>query len=108
MTNDSLNFGVIGLGVGMGRCKFVHECPRARLVAVSDLQEDRGRKAGELFGTDWMPNYLDLIARDDIDVAMVMTPSAASTAEGTRARGCAPRCGKRRLGQLGWSPPAFS
>ena len=75
MVSDTLHFGVIGLGVGMGRCKFVHECERARLVAVSDLQEERGRKAEEQFGTTWHPDYHDLLARDDIDVVMVMTPS---------------------------------
>ena len=82
MTNDIIHFGVIGLGVGMGRCKFVHECPRARLVAVSDLLEDRGRKAEEQFATEWMPNYQDLIARDDIDVVMIMTPSGMHAAMG--------------------------
>ena len=61
--------------MGMGGCEFVHECKRARLVAVSDLLEDRGRKAEAQFDTEWMPNYHDLLARDDIDVVMVMTPS---------------------------------
>ena len=75
MSNQTVNFGVIGLGVGMGRCKMVHENERARLVAVSDLKENRGRKAEHEFSTTWYQDYHDLLARDDVDVVMVMTPS---------------------------------
>jgi len=85
MTNDIINFGVIGLGVGMGRCKMAHENNRARLVAVSDLSEERGRKAEESFGTVWLQDYHDLLARDDVDVVMVMTPSGMHAQMGIEA-----------------------
>ena len=75
MSTDPVGFGVIGLGMGAVRARFIHETEGARLVAVAELDEERGRKAADEYGIDWYRDYRRLLERDDIDVITVMTPS---------------------------------
>ncbi|MCY3556400.1 MAG: Gfo/Idh/MocA family oxidoreductase [Gemmatimonadetes bacterium] len=75
MSTDPVGFGVIGLGMGAVRARFISETEGARLVAVAELDEERGRKAEAEYGIDWYRDYRRLLDRDDIDVITVMTPS---------------------------------
>lgn len=75
MSTDSVGFGVIGLGMGNVRARCIHETDGARLVAVAELDEERGRKAVSDYGVEWHEDYRRLLERDDIDVVNVMTPS---------------------------------
>ena len=75
MSTDTVGFGVIGLGMGNVRARCIHETEGARLVAVADLNEERGRKAVADYGVEWYKDYRHLLDRDDIDVINVMTPS---------------------------------
>ena len=75
MSTDPVGFGVIGLGMGAVRARFISETEGARLVAVAELDEERGRKAAAEYGIDWYRDYRQLLDRDDIDVITVMTPS---------------------------------
>ena len=75
MSTDSVGFGVIGLGMGNVRARFIHETDGARLVAVAELDEERGRKAVSDYGVEWYRDYRRMLERDDIDVINVMTPS---------------------------------
>ena len=72
-----LGFGVVGLGMGLGRAKKVRATEGARLAAVADLREDRLATAREELGADTCTctDYQELLARDDVDVVLVMTPS---------------------------------
>ena len=63
--------------MGAGRARLATQTVGARLVAVADLDEERGRKASEEHGIDWYDDYRRLLDREDIDVIMVMTPSGA-------------------------------
>lgn len=74
MSNE-LGFGVIGLGMGMGRAKTYHGAEGAKVVAVSDLIEERRNRAVAELGCDAYENYKELLDRDDIDVAVIMLPS---------------------------------
>jgi len=82
MKNGEIGVGIVGLGIGMSRCKMVHEAEGARLVAVCDIDEERGKKAKEQFQTDWHRDYEEMLSREDIDVVMVMTPSGMHASMG--------------------------
>ncbi len=72
---NNLRFGVVGLGMGMNRANMIHSTEGAELVAVADLKTDRLKAAEERFGCDSHEDALEMFARDDIDVGMIMTPS---------------------------------
>ena len=72
---NNLRFGVVGLGMGMNRAGVIHGTDGAELVAVADLKAERRKAAEEKFGCESHENALEMFDRDDIDVAMIMTPS---------------------------------
>lgn len=75
MTNDTVGFGVIGLGVGRSRAKMAAECEDARLVAVCDIDEDRLHPFAAEMGCEAYTDYRQMAERDDTDCVLVMTPS---------------------------------
>ncbi len=72
---EVLRFGIVGLGMGRARANLIPETPGAELVAVCDVWEERGRKAQEELGCEWTRDYDEMLARDDIDIIGVFTPS---------------------------------
>ena len=85
MLDRPVRFGVIGLGIGMSRCRFIQQTAGAVLTAVSSIMDDRLAKAEQEFGCEWTKDYLELCERDDIDVVMVMTPSGMHADMGIEA-----------------------
>lgn len=75
MSNESVGFGVIGLGMGAARARLIHQTHGARLVAVAEIDEERGQKAAAEYGIEWYADYRRLLEQDDVDVVMIMTPS---------------------------------
>ena len=70
-----LRFAIVGTGMGSDRARKAANTPGARLAAICTLDEERGRKlAGEL-ECDLVADYDALLARDDVDVVGVLTPS---------------------------------
>jgi predicted dehydrogenase len=54
------------------RARALSEIPGARVVAISDDDEARGRSAAERFGvSEFTTDWHDIVARDDIDIVMV-------------------------------------
>lgn len=45
--------------------------PDAQLVAIADDNEERGRAAAELLGSEFAADYHDILARDDIDAVII-------------------------------------
>jgi predicted dehydrogenase len=72
---DDIRFAIVGTGMGYDRARKAANTPGARLVAVCSLDEQRGRKAAEEFGCEYVPDYDALLARADIDAVGVMAPS---------------------------------
>jgi predicted dehydrogenase len=72
---DDVRFGIVGLGMGRDRADKAVRTPGARLVAVCDILEERGAKAAAELECDWIVDYDELLARDDIDAIGVFTPS---------------------------------
>ena len=69
-----LGAAVIGLGVGRSHCEGYATHPKCRLVAVSDLIEERLSWAREKYGVETHKDYNEILARDDVDVVSVCTP----------------------------------
>ena len=85
MGNEVVRFGIVGLGMGRNRAQIAARTPGARLVCVCDILEDKaGEVAGEL-GCDWCTDYEELLARKDMDVIGVMTPSGMHADFASRA-----------------------
>jgi predicted dehydrogenase len=72
--NDDIRIGMISWAHVHAefRAKAIGEIPGARVVAIADEDEARGRSAAERFGVDdFTTDWRALVARDDIDVVMV-------------------------------------
>lgn len=72
---DEVRFGIVGLGMGRDRANKAAKTPGARLVAVCDILEERGAKAAEDLGVEWVREYDRLLEREDVDAIGVFTPS---------------------------------
>ncbi len=72
---DEVRFGIVGLGMGLGRAKVALETEGARLVCVCDLQEEKAKAFAEEAGCDWTMSLDDLLGRGDIDAVGIFTPS---------------------------------
>ncbi len=83
--SDEIGFAIVGTGMGYGRARRVTETQGARLVAVCTLDDDRGRKAAEEFGCEFVRDLDELLDRDDVDVVGIMTPSGLHCEHAIRA-----------------------
>ncbi len=69
-------FGLVGCGmISRFHAAAIDAIPNAKLVAVNDVAEAAARRFGEEFGVDWHTDLDDMLARDDVDVVCVCTPS---------------------------------
>ncbi|MEU3983754.1 Gfo/Idh/MocA family oxidoreductase [Streptomyces sp. NPDC026672] len=59
------------------RARALSEIPGARIVAIADEDEERGRAAARRWGVDdFTTDWRELVARDDIDIVMVHSENA--------------------------------
>src|SRR6058998_1705272 len=70
-----IRFGIAGMGVGRSRARHVINTPGAELVAIFDRRADNAAKLAGEWGCAAAGSFEELIARDDIDVIGVFTPS---------------------------------
>ena len=74
---DAVTFAVVGLGMGAARAREITRTPGTRLAAVVDRDRERADNvAGEL-GCEALYDISDLVGRDDIQVAHILTPSGS-------------------------------
>jgi len=85
MSTEPVRFAIVGLGMGMPRARMCQQTEGARLVAVCDINEQRGRKAEAELGVPWVSDYGKLLERDDIDVVFLLTPSGMHAEMGIQA-----------------------
>ena len=76
--------------VGCGRISKNHFDAIAKvegleLSAVSDIDADRARAAGEQLGIPWFASYAEMLERADADVVTIATPSGLHAAQGVAA-----------------------
>jgi UDP-N-acetyl-2-amino-2-deoxyglucuronate dehydrogenase len=76
--SKTYGFGIVGCGViSPFHLEAISRVPRARLVATCDIIEERAIAAAEKWGAEaHYADFNDLLARDDIDVVHVTTPSS--------------------------------
>lgn len=71
-----LNFAVIGAGnIGKIQAEAIQHIPDARVTVVCNRRESSGRALAESVGATWVADYHDAVARDDVDVVTICTPS---------------------------------
>lgn len=77
--NAEIGFGIVGAGlVADYHAQAIRETPGARLIGAADQKEDRARCFSEKHGVGyWTTRVGDLVARTDIDVVCITTPSGA-------------------------------
>jgi UDP-N-acetyl-2-amino-2-deoxyglucuronate dehydrogenase len=56
-----------------------------KLVAVCDIIAERAKSAAEKYGADWYTDYDKMLARGDIDILAVCTPSGLHPQHGIKA-----------------------
>jgi predicted dehydrogenase len=68
--------GIVGAGtIGTVHAKALEGIGGAKLVAVAEPREEAGRELAGGHGADWHPDPEALLARDDVDVVVLCTPS---------------------------------
>ena len=72
---SDIGFGLIGYGIGRTRARMIADQPGTRLVAVSDLSDQRRADAAGEFGVPTYADYRDMLARDDVDMVGIYTPA---------------------------------
>jgi predicted dehydrogenase len=70
-----VGFALVGLGYGATRCQMLAETPGARLAAVVDARPERAKSIGEQYGVPWYTDHREMLARSDVDVVGVYTPT---------------------------------
>jgi UDP-N-acetyl-2-amino-2-deoxyglucuronate dehydrogenase len=78
MTSSSKTFGmgVIGCGViSDTHLAAIAMLPDARLVAVCDKNEAAAKAKAEARGCDYHTSYLEMLAREDVDIVNIVVPS---------------------------------
>lgn len=86
MTGKQYGFGVIGCGViAPTHCRAIQALPKARLVAVCDIEAEKARALAARFGAEPMTQVAELLKRDDIDVVNVLTWSGTHAEIGMEA-----------------------
>jgi UDP-N-acetyl-2-amino-2-deoxyglucuronate dehydrogenase len=76
MTNLPITFGLVGCGrVAPRHADSITERPDARLAAVADVVASRSRLFAEKYHAEAYTRYSDLLARPDIDIINICTPS---------------------------------
>ncbi|HEY2521830.1 MAG TPA: Gfo/Idh/MocA family oxidoreductase [Streptosporangiaceae bacterium] len=83
---SEFGFGIVGAGtVAAFHAGALALLPRARLVAVADLDQGRAREFAVKHGCVAAPDLDALLARDDVDLVAVCVPSGRHAEVGVRA-----------------------
>src|SRR5438067_12032364 len=73
-----LGYALVGTGAIAGKqAEALSQVPRARLVAVYNHTPEKARVLGRRWDVPWTTNYDELLARPDVDVISICTPSGA-------------------------------
>jgi predicted dehydrogenase len=82
----NIKFGLVGAGnIAEFHAKAIGQVEDAELVACHSRTRESGEKFAEEFNCDYVENYEELLARDDIDAIAITTPSGTHAALGVLA-----------------------
>ncbi len=72
----SLNVAVIGTGnMGRNHIRVYSELPDSNLVAISDIDEKRGKELSKKFGCRFYADYDEMLEKENIDAVSVCVPT---------------------------------
>lgn len=78
--------GIAGAGtIGRVHAAAIDQVDGARLRAVAEPREDAGRALAGAHGADWHASYEEMVARPDVDVVALGTPSGMHAEQATLA-----------------------
>ena len=70
-----LGLGMIGCGtMGQSLTKSAADLDCARVVCVSDVDEEKGRELAKVVGSDFESDYVQMLNREDVQAVMIATP----------------------------------
>ncbi len=73
----TVGISVIGVGIwGKNHARVIRELNNARLVSVCDINKDRAKYVGELYGCKWCTDYREVLKDPEVDAVTICTPSA--------------------------------
>src|SRR2546423_8011932 len=73
-----LGYALVGTGAIAGvQAEALSQVPRAQLVAVYNHTPEKARALSERWDVPWTTSYDELLARPDVDVISICTPSVA-------------------------------
>jgi predicted dehydrogenase len=73
---EPFGVGIVGAGtIGVVHARALADIEGARVVAVAEPREEAGRALAEEHDAAWCPGIEELLARDDVDVVTLGTPS---------------------------------
>ncbi len=74
--SKEVRIGLVGTGsIASFHADAIANVDRARLVAVTSRREEPGRAFAEKYGSEYVPTVEALLAREDVDVVAITTPS---------------------------------
>jgi len=86
MSSDKVRFALIGCGgIGRHHAKTIASLPDAELVAACDIRPERARELAAQHGCEAYDDYAAMLARDDVQVVNVCTPSGLHAEHGIAA-----------------------
>ena len=85
---DEIRFAVVGAGsAGKAHAQAIEAIPGARVVAIANRTEERGRRLAEAFRAEWEPDWHTAVTRDDADIVCVCTASGTHAEIAVEAAG---------------------
>ena len=76
MNKNVFNFAIVGCGkIGIRHAEKLNNIEGAKLIAVSDNDEERAKNLANKFSCDYYINYNEMIKREDVDVVNICVPS---------------------------------
>ncbi len=76
MVGKTYGVGIVGIGsVARTHALAINELSNAKLIGGTCRTEQKGRDFAREFGGEYIPDYKDLLSRDDVDVVSICTPS---------------------------------
>ncbi len=84
--SKTFGVGIVGAGtIGKVHAAELAGVEGAELVAVAEPHEESGRGLAGAHGAEWHPNLQGLLARDDVEVVVLCTPSGLHPDEAVAA-----------------------
>ena len=85
MAEKTFGVGIIGLGMGHACGKWVRETPNCKVACVCDVDEARIKRSVDEFGCAAETSYDAMLARNDVDIVYIVTPSGTHAELGIKA-----------------------